>query len=91
MHKNVHSFCLFAEKLYVTRQCVSKWENGTTQPDLQTLTQLSELLGVTVDELIYGNDTDVKKSSKLNNGFFISPVCLADGSVPGSFVGLVIN
>ena len=33
-----------AEKLFVTRQCVSKWEKGATQPDLQTLKQISDLL-----------------------------------------------
>ena len=26
-----------ADKLYVSRQCVSKWEKGITQPDLETL------------------------------------------------------
>lgn len=41
-----------AEKLYVTRQCVSKWEKGITQPDLQTLLKISELLDVSVDALL---------------------------------------
>ncbi|MDE6618840.1 MAG: helix-turn-helix domain-containing protein [Clostridiales bacterium] len=49
-----------AEKLFVTRQCVSKWEKGVTQPDLQTLSQISELLGVSADELIAGNGGDGK-------------------------------
>ena len=33
-----------ADNLYVTRQCVSKWEKGITQPDLDTLSRISELL-----------------------------------------------
>ncbi|MCH5161459.1 MAG: helix-turn-helix transcriptional regulator [Clostridiales bacterium] len=41
-----------AEKLFVTRQCVSKWEKGITQPDLETLAQISELLDIPVDALI---------------------------------------
>lgn len=44
-----------AEKLFVTRQCVSKWEKGITEPDLQTLNNLSELLEVSVDTLLNAN------------------------------------
>lgn len=43
-----------AERLHVTRQAVSNWENGKTQPDVETLEQLSESLGVPVEMLIYG-------------------------------------
>ena len=50
-----------AEKLFVTRQCVSKWENGTTQPDLQALEQLSDLLGVSIDELVKDSGESKKK------------------------------
>lgn len=41
-----------AEKLYVTRQCVSKWEKGVTQPDLETLKNISEVLNVSADVLL---------------------------------------
>lgn len=41
-----------AERLGVTYQSVSRWENGTTYPDLELLPAISELLSVTVDELI---------------------------------------
>ena len=43
-----------AEKLFVTRQTVSAWENGKAQPDLETLEQIAVVLGVEVTELIYG-------------------------------------
>ena len=43
-----------AEKLHVTRQAVSNWETGKCQPDVETLTALSEALGCHVTELIYG-------------------------------------
>lgn len=43
-----------AEVLCVTRQAVSNWENEKTQPDIETLNRISETLGVTVEELIYG-------------------------------------
>lgn len=43
-----------AEKLHVTRQAVSNWETGKCQPDIETLTALSEALECEVTELIYG-------------------------------------
>lgn len=41
-----------AEKLGVSRQAVSKWESGATQPELQKLIELSKLYSVSVDELL---------------------------------------
>ena len=41
-----------AERLGVTYQSVSRWENGATYPDLELLPAISELLAVTVDELL---------------------------------------
>lgn len=35
-----------AEKLFVTRQTISNWENGKSQPDIETLTTLAEVLSV---------------------------------------------
>ena len=43
-----------AEKISVTRQAVSNWETEKTQPDTETLERISEVLGVTIEELIYG-------------------------------------
>ena len=43
-----------AERLHVTRQAVSSWETGKTQPDIETLTTLAEALNADVRELIYG-------------------------------------
>lgn len=43
-----------AEKMFVSRQTVSSWENGRTQPDIDSLTQLSQALAVSIEELIYG-------------------------------------
>jgi len=45
-----------AEKLAVSPQAVSKWENDQTCPDIGLLPLLAEILGVTVDELLTGND-----------------------------------
>ena len=43
-----------ADKISVTRQAVSNWETEKTQPDIETLERISEVLGVTIEELIYG-------------------------------------
>jgi len=45
-----------AEKLSVSPQAVSKWENDLTCPDISLLPLLAETLDVTVDQLLTGND-----------------------------------
>ena len=32
-----------AEKINVTRQAVSNWENGKTEPDIETLTKIAQI------------------------------------------------
>lgn len=41
-----------SEKLGVSPQAVSKWENGLSYPDITLLPAIAELFGVTVDELL---------------------------------------
>lgn len=41
-----------AEKLYVTRQAVSRWENGETVPNTETLKLLSQLFDVSINTLL---------------------------------------
>ena len=41
-----------AEALDVSRQSISKWETGSSVPELDKLIKLSQLFGVTLDELI---------------------------------------
>ena len=45
-----------AELLNVSRQSISKWENNNAMPDLEKAVKLSEILGVTLDELVKGRD-----------------------------------
>ena len=42
----------FADRLGVTYQSVSRWENGATYPDLELIPAIATTLGVTVDELL---------------------------------------
>ena len=41
-----------AEKVYVTRQAVSRWENGETTPNTETLKLLSKLFNVSINTLL---------------------------------------
>ena len=41
-----------AEKVFVTRQAVSRWENGETVPNTETLKLLSGLFGVSINTLL---------------------------------------
>ena len=41
-----------AEKVYVTRQAVSRWETGETLPNTETLKQLSRLYNVSINTLL---------------------------------------
>ena len=48
-----------AEKVFVTRQAVSRWETGETTPNTETLKLLSELFDVSIDTLLGSNGTHV--------------------------------
>lgn len=50
-----------AEKIFVSRQSVSNWENDKTYPDIKTLLLLSELFSVSLDTLIKGDLEIMKK------------------------------
>ena len=42
----------FAEKIFVTRTAVSKWENGKSYPSIDSLKEISNLFGVSIDSLM---------------------------------------
>lgn len=68
-----------ANKLFVTRQCVSKWEKGVTEPDLETLNKISEHLGVSIDVLIKDDGIDVadRRESDINRILLIVNIIVA--------------
>jgi len=45
-----------AEKIYVSRQSVSKWENNKNYPSIETIINLSDLFDITIDELLRSDD-----------------------------------
>ncbi len=50
--KNNMSQDELAEKIFVTRQAVSRWENGDTIPNTETLKLLSKLFNVSINTLL---------------------------------------
>lgn len=50
--KNGLSQEALAEKIHVTRQAVSRWENGETVPNTETLKLLSKLFDVSINTLL---------------------------------------
>lgn len=44
-----------AEKIYVTRQSVSNWENEKNYPDIQTILRMASLFDVSLEQLIRGD------------------------------------
>lgn len=57
----------FADRLGVTYQSVSRWENGVTYPDLELLPAIAETLSVTVDELL--GMPQVEKEKRADEAF----------------------
>lgn len=51
-----------AEKVFVTRQTVSNWENDKNYPDINSLLLLSSLFGISLDILVKG---DVEKMQEM--------------------------
>jgi len=47
-----------AERIYVSRQTISSWENGKSYPDIHSLILLSQVFDVTIDNLVKG-DLDI--------------------------------
>lgn len=50
-----------AHAIYVSRQTMSSWERGKTYPDVQSLMLLSQLFGVSIDELVKGDVVSMKE------------------------------
>lgn len=51
-----------AEKMNISRQSISRWENGTALPDANNILHLSKLFNVTADYLLnddYSSDNDI--------------------------------
>lgn len=57
-----------ADKLYITRQTVSNYENGKSRPDIDMIEQISKVLNCDINDIIYGKE----KSKKNHIPFVVS-------------------
>lgn len=58
----------FAERLGVSRQAVSKWERAEAYPDTENLIAISELLSVTIDDLLRSEVSKNSEDSIVDSG-----------------------
>ena len=70
-----------AEVLEVSRQSVSKWETDSSVPDLDKLIKLSQLFRVTLDELVTGEEPQLKVET---------PPVMVSPSMPGRKIAGII-
>jgi len=54
-----------AQKMFVTHQAVSKWERGINLPSIETIVLLTDLFGVSFDELIYDLEVTTENIEEL--------------------------
>lgn len=88
-----------AEKLNVSRQAISRWENGTAQPDASNVLNLSKLFGVTADYLLndeYDSDFDVPvvrqtKSDAKDKINKVIALCVGLFGLMGNFIVYVLS
>lgn len=68
-----------AEKIFVSRQSISNWENNKTYPDIHTLLLLAETFDVSLDELIKGDVEEMKEeiNAQERAGFNRDSLCFA--------------
>ena len=55
-----------AEKLGITDRAVSKWERGKGLPDVSLMLDLCEIFGITVNELLSGEEISMENSNQKN-------------------------
>jgi transcriptional regulator with XRE-family HTH domain len=53
-----------AQRLDVSRQAVSKWENGTSEPNTSNLMALARLYGIPAEDLLKGVESALEAQEK---------------------------
>ena len=66
-----------ADRIHVSSKAVSKWETGAGFPDISLLEPLAKALGISVIELLSGEDVrNQNRSCNMEKGrFYVCPVC----------------
>ena len=61
-----------AEKIMVSRQTISNWENGKSLPDIISVINMSDLYQISLDELLKGNQKMREKMERDVNIFKVN-------------------
>ncbi|WP_143463493.1 helix-turn-helix transcriptional regulator [Levilactobacillus enshiensis] len=78
-----------AERLFLSRQTISNWENGRTYPDIQSLILLANLYQVTVDDLVKEDLTTMQsQTTKHHLKLLVTATIVCLILVYGLFIGL---
>lgn len=83
-----------AKKLFVTRQAVSRWENGETIPNVDTLKLISNIFDISINSLITDNKLHDIQDDKINSNRFLGFAQLYENSrptIPDSACNIVLN
>lgn len=56
-----------ADKVYVSRQTISNWENDKNYPDIKSLLLLSSVFGVSLDDLVRGDMKEMKEQIRMED------------------------
>ncbi len=82
-----------AEKLYVTRQSVSRWECGDRYPDLLTTKKISRILEVSLDDLLSGKEMKkvVERNPVIENVVANKIMIVLYACIVFSFVATIVD
>ncbi len=70
-----------AEKLFVTRQTISNYENGRSRPDIDTVIKLAEVLEIDTNAILYGPPQSEAKSQNIRKLIFPIILLIVLGSI----------
>ncbi|WP_322597305.1 helix-turn-helix transcriptional regulator [Enterococcus sp. HY326] len=74
-----------AEKINVSRQTISSWENGRSYPDIISIVLLSDIYQVSLDHLLKGDDQMLKELEKDTN------VVKSNRKLIGIYLGCILG
>lgn len=79
-----------ANLLHVSRSTISSWEVGRTYPDLDTVVKISDLLGITLDELLKEDKVMTRSiSNKIrNNKYYKVTIIVLLVTLVASIIGM---
>ena len=83
-----------AKKLFVTRQAVSRWENGETIPNVDTLKLISNIFDISINSLITDNKLNDIQDDKINSNRVLGFARLYENSrptIPNQACDIVLN